>query len=1025
MIKTTAAYELTYQGLNPEQKQAVDAIDGPVMVIAGPGTGKTQILATRIANILQKTDTPAGSVLALTFTESGAQAMRKRLVSLIGSTAYGVRIQTFHSFCSEVILENPESFPSQPDGEPLSDFERFQIFESILLKGNFEYLRPINNKILYVKPLVSAIQNLKREGVSVADFQHILTESQTELEAEQADLTPTQYRDREKTLKKNWETLTVFREYQEHLRLTGKFDFEDMITFTIQAFQNDELLLRSYQERLLYFLVDEYQDTNSAQNQVLDLLAEYWGATANIFVVGDPNQSIYRFQGASLENTYGFLNRYPAATVITLKKNYRNTQLLLDSAAEVIEKNPVPTTSFPLQLDVHLQSSIPDGQPITVYEASSNTLEYVYVAEKITELLKQGENPAEIAVLYRENHESAALADTLAKWGIRFQLQGGSDILKTPLVAQLLVLLRTLYTLRTGQESPDLFTLLNYPWTQLDPLITLKAFRYAHEHQLSPFKLLTTPALSREFCQELSEAEQAGCQKITDYAVQLMSWTATEGGQPFVNWLEGIIETSGFLSSILSRRDSVEQLFILNSLLKEVRQQAEHTTGLNLQLFLERVQLMQTHNLSITLEDINLSANAVVLSTVHKAKGLEWTHVFLTGFVDKKWGNTSKRELIKLPPNILQYQRTQADSNEDDRRLFYVALTRAKQHFTLTVPKTIIQGNVSREVTPSMLLYELPEQSVVKETEFEKNTNLPQLLKSLVLPTANSAVLPQESEYLQPLIDRLSISPTGLNTYLDCAYKFKLKFLIKAPSAKTPAQAFGTAIHRALEYLYQSLKTTTASIEDILGIFESSLRAEQLAAAEFAERLAKGKTLLTNYYNHYHDELTQPLAVEHVFGRGSRHSMLDDIALEGKVDKIEVLDPALKSVKIIDYKTGKPKSRNWIEGKTKDSDGSYKRQLVFYKMLADLDRSFPWKAQEGEFDFIEPMEKSGKYRKESFHITDEDVNELKAVIKNMMEKVRAFHFERTTNYSICHRCEFQLHCWPEGIPVQTAKESEG
>ena len=280
--------------INQAQKLAVNTIEGPVMVIAGPGTGKTEILARRIAKILKKTDTPPDAILALTFTEIGAKAMRQRLLSTIGETAYYVNISTFHSFCSGVMQEFPDKFVISSELEPLSELERVEIFHQILSENNFKFIKPINQPFYYTKDLIKSVQSLKKEGISQKEFSSILKNEENS-----------------KNLNKNRELLKVYIDYQKIIKERGRYDFEDMINLVVNAFKKDKELLLAYQERLLYFLIDEYQDTSSSQNQVVNLLASYWGDQANIFVVGDTNQSIFRFQGASLENIIGFTKTSP------------------------------------------------------------------------------------------------------------------------------------------------------------------------------------------------------------------------------------------------------------------------------------------------------------------------------------------------------------------------------------------------------------------------------------------------------------------------------------------------------------------------------------------------------------------------------------------------------------------------------------------------------------------------------------------------------------------------------------------
>ena len=457
-----------YKKLNPEQQEAVDTLEGPVLVIAGPGTGKTQVLTMRIANILKKTDTPPSSILALTFTDSGVKAMRERLLSIIGPSAYYVNIYTFHSFCSDVLRSRPEKFVFSEDAEPLSDLERIQTFREIIEKGNFKEIKPFGNRYFYIKALIRAIQDLKREGITSEDFKKFLTENEVE------------------NAQRLKEVLTFYEIYQTELTKRGRYDFEDMINFVVRRFEEDEELLRDYQERYLYILVDEYQDTNSPQNRVVNLLGSFWGEGANVFVVGDDSQSIYRFQGASLENILFFTATFPNANVISLKKNYRSQEVIIDASEDVITNNELRLTDFIKSIKKKQESVVNlDKEKIKVGHFSSGITESFFVSQKIKELVKSGVNPNEIAVIYRNNADSRDFSDMLSRVGVGFNLVGGENILYDHDINKLLKLFEVILKVRNKEEDLDLFTILNYEFLNFDYVDTLKLARFASQKKLN------------------------------------------------------------------------------------------------------------------------------------------------------------------------------------------------------------------------------------------------------------------------------------------------------------------------------------------------------------------------------------------------------------------------------------------------------------------------------------------------------------------------------------------------------------
>ncbi|MBU1085660.1 ATP-dependent helicase [Patescibacteria group bacterium] len=488
--------------LNLAQKLAADTIEGPVMVVAGPGTGKTEIIAQRIANILKTTDTPPDAILALTFTEVGAKAMRQRLLKTIGETAYYVNISTFHAFCSGVMQEFPDKFIISSELEPLSELEQVEIFHQILSQSSFKIIKPVNQPFYYTSDLIRSVQNLKREGITQKEFSSILKQEESS-----------------KDLDKNQELLKVYIDYQKIIKERGRYDFEDMINLVVDAFKKDKNLLLTYQERLLYLLVDEFQDTNSSQNQVVNLLASYWGDQANIFVVGDANQTIYRFSGAALENILSFTKTYPRAKIITLNQNYRSTQTILDASHHIIQKNHFKPEKLIKSLNIKLISSYSKpGLKISTVHLPQGTVESYWIANQIKKLIKKSVKPEEIAILYRHNQDAHDLSSMLAKLNISFNIEGGGNILKDPTINKLLTLLRVINNYKDNLEDPDLFTLLHYKFLKFNPLDILKLARVASKKRSN----LIDTILSKDFNQLGLENPD----KFTAFLANLTQWNS-------------------------------------------------------------------------------------------------------------------------------------------------------------------------------------------------------------------------------------------------------------------------------------------------------------------------------------------------------------------------------------------------------------------------------------------------------------------------------------------------------------------
>lgn len=1012
MAKSTKAFNTAFAKLNTAQKQAVQTIDGPVMVVAGPGSGKTQTIALRIANILNKTDTDPGAILALTFTESGAKAMRERLREFIGHDAYYINISTFHSFCTDVIREHPDHFTINPSSEPLSDLAKLKLIQRLLDQGKWDHIRPINAPNLYTKAIISSIQDLKREGISPREFKEILNHEHEYLNSAVSDgLSKTAKNERLKSLNKNQELLKIYAEYQTHLSSTNNFDFEDMINFVSDEFSNNSEILSIYQERFHYFLIDEFQDTNSAQNEVVNLLSGYWGDQANIFVVGDPDQAIYRFQGASIENILSFNKRYPNAKIISLSKNYRSTQTILDAASSVIENNHLRISDVIGESPSLKSTSVNKFSKIQLANLPTHMGEAIYVANHISRLIKSGVPASEIAVIYRNNSDAKDLIEALIKSKIDYITQGGGNILEDPVVQRLIKIFRVIRDIRIKQDDLDLFTILHYDIFEIDALDVLKISRHAAENRSTLFDVI---ADSNQIT-SLNLSTPSKIQKVLD---QISHWQSIDANSTFIEFFERVLNESGYLNWLLKQPDSYNKINKLNTLFNEVKKMNLQDHDLNLEKFLKDLDLIEINNLRIQEVGLAPRKDAVTLTTAHSAKGLEWQSVFIYKAYDGHWGNNRTRQLIKLPPSILtNTDLSKKEKNEDERRLFYVALTRAKQELIISHAEEYESYGKSKQVIPSMFVEEIKKELIkptdpIAKTQKSKSSELELILASQERPTTNS----KEKVFLSKLVEKFTLSATSLNTYLECPYKFKLNNLLKVPRAKASYLAFGTAVHSALEkFLREYNEYSKRPPKDfLLQTFKQSLQKEILTKEEYSARLEQGNKILSAYYDFHQDDFRNSLFLE----KFSRVQM-DDITLTGKIDQITWDDEADRTIKVIDFKTGKTKTKGQIMGTTQDSTGSLHRQLVFYKLLIDLDRRLQVNFGKAELDFIQsPYEKnkSGKY---SFSISDQDLSELKKTIKEVMYSIKKLAFPRINDYSICARCEFIDHCYPEGIPSQS------
>lgn len=990
-----SSFKERYQMLNPEQKKAVDTIEGPVMVVAGPGTGKTQILTLRIANIIDKTDTEPEQVLALTFTESGVNAMRKRLSTMIGSLAYRVNIYTFHSFANDVIQNNPEDFPSIIGARPITDVEQIAHIESIILAEDFETLKPFGDSLYYVRTIRGKISELKREGVTVNDFEQIVLAAEKEFShiddlyyesGKHEGKMKGKYKDQEKQLKKNQELLGVYRLYQELLQEHKQYDFDDMIVELLRSLRTNEDLLLRLQEEFQYILVDEHQDTNNAQNKILELLASFHNSP-NLFVVGDEKQSIFKFQGASLENFFYFKHLYPEAELIALEQNYRSTQSILDASHSLLSGN------------ISLQSNSSfDQKPIDLFEYVNADQEHVAVAEQIQELVDDGVEAHEIAVLYRNNAHAFPLASVLDKKNIPYTIESDQSIFEDDDIKKVLTIARAI-------DSPDdnekLAKLLFDEVFDIDPL---KAVRFIKSASQKRKKLLI------DILSDVKEVEallgKGEGEEFVELANNIRVWKKKSHNTTVVEMLEILVRESGLLQFIMSGDRPTERVETLSLLFDQARSVASDKKDAQLQDFLNYIDLLETHEINIKKRSARIREGAVRLMTAHKSKGLEFDYVFIVGVNDGVWGNKKRRELLPLLSRVYQLFDTvpvaegldsAGGSDDEERRLFYVALTRARKHVSISYVNEALDG---KELLPSQFVGEIDESLIqLGDTEsFVRSWPEKQMIlfnDRLSSTVSNEEYKEQMKSFVREKFTSQALSVSALNNYLKSPWLYFFRSLVRLPGPMNRYLAYGNAVHGALQDFFDAAKGENyESKEFLLVSFYRHLDTQEILEKDYEDLKKKGEESLSTWYEEYQGSWNLNTQTEFRINGVTIPSLDGEeylIRLTGVLDKLEFEDGRQDVVTVVDYKTGKAKTEGQVRGTTKDSDGGYYRQLVFYKLLLKYHQGGKRKMKSGILEFVEPDTK-GAFRRYEFEIPDEDVEELEGEIKRVSDEIMNLTF---------------------------------
>lgn len=1014
-----------YAKLNANQRKAVDAIEGPVMVIAGPGTGKTQILAARIGKILLETDAQPQNILCLTYTDAGTIAMRKRLQQFIGADAYKVTISTFHGFCNDIIQENLYLF-EKTSMDPISDLEKIELFKSLIdaFPKNHPLKRYRGDVYFEVNNLRYLFSDMKREGwqpeTLLTGIDKYVSELATSDEFvyktnragkwKAGDLKPAYY-DELQRMEKLKAAINEFPLYQEKMRLHNRYDFDDMINWIIKAFEENKNLLANYQERYQYILVDEYQDTSGTQNKLVQLLIEYW-EQPNIFVVGDDDQSIYRFQGANVENMLVFADAYKDdIEKVVLTNNYRSVQPILNVAKTIIDKNEERLVKQIPGLSKELISSNDKLKELqiqpAIQEYNSPKEEMVGIIFKIKALLQQGIAAGRIAVIYKENKYGEELAAYLKLQQIPFYSKRSINILQHPFIHKIIQLLRYLNAELDIPYGGDemLFEILHYDFYKIPAIeiakITVEVNSKNYSSQPTSIRRLICERAAQPPTNLFDTGIHEGLKKVSAFIEELIAETPNVTLQQL---FEDLIQKAGIVTYVLQHPDKIELLQLLTAFFDFIKEETSRSTMLHLSSLISTIDLMEKEGLSISMNSTTGTDAGVNLLTAHGSKGLEFEYVFLAGTTSGNWEKKRKPSSgYKLPPTLF-VSKAKGSDEEELRRLFYVALTRAEKHLIISYSKYKADG---KETEPSMFIAEMQEANQL-QTE-PVNIGTAELLEFEALQFNEKApeIAAPEEDFVNALLEKFVMNVTALNNYLKCPLEFYYKNLIRIPSGKSEATEFGSAIHYALERMFKKMqehpKNEFAPVEEVIKDFEWYLQKHRqfFTKEAFARRFEYGHEVLKNYYKKYIGSWNKIVAVE----RSIRGIVVNGVPLKGKLDKLE-FDGS--KVNVVDYKSGDiDKAKDKLQGPNEKNPqgGDYWRQAVFYKLLVDNYQQKEWTVVSTEFDFVEPDSKK-QYRKEKIVITPADITTVTEQITDTWKKIQAKEFYTGCGKADCHWCNF-------------------
>jgi len=635
-----------YDTLNERQKQAVMQTDGPVLILAGAGSGKTRVLTHRVAYLIDRAGVAPYHILAITFTNKAAGEMRERVDKIVGFGAEQVWVATFHATCVRILRRYIDR---------LGYDNHFTIYDTDDQKGIMKEVckkLQIDTKMLKERTILSAISSAKDELIGPQEY-----EMQNGYDYNGGKIAK------------------AYREYQETLKKNNALDFDDIIMKTVELFKADAEVLAAYQDRFRYICVDEYQDTNTAQFELIRLLA---AKNRNLCVVGDDDQSIYKFRGANIRNILDFEKVYPDACVIKLEQNYRSTQIVLDAANAVIKNNVG-------RKDKALWTEKKEGGRIHFHQFDTAYEEAEYIAEDVAKKNRKGEVPyGDCAVLYRTNAQARLLEERFIMEGIPYDVVGGTNFYSRREIKDVLAYLKTI---DNGRDDVAVKRIINVPRRGIGAATIVRVQEYADERNISFFDALT------EADQIMTIGRSAG--KLKPFVTMIQSFRSKQEFYSLEELVRDVLDLTGYVKELeeSDEEDAADRIENIEELVSKVVAYEEENDEPALSEFLEEVALVADID---RVED----SDRVLLMTLHSAKGLEFPHVYLAGMEDGVF------------PSYMTITADDPMEIEEERRLAYVGITRAKDDLTLTCAKQrMIRGETQynpisrfvREIPPFLM----------------------------------------------------------------------------------------------------------------------------------------------------------------------------------------------------------------------------------------------------------------------------------------------------------------------------------
>ncbi len=970
--------------LTKSQKQAVEYNKGPLLIIAGAGTGKTTVLVEKIKHLIKISLAKPEEILALTFTDKAAREMEERIDKALPYGYFQMWVSTFHSFADRILREEAAHIGLSPAYKLQTQAQSVLYLRNNLFLFELKYFRPLGNPNKFIEGLIQHFSRLRDEDISPKEYLDWAKNQKT-------------LKDEDKTEhEKNLELAKAYQKFQDLKLKDNAMDFSDLIFYTLKLFRERKNILKKYKEQFKYVLVDEFQDTNIAQYELIKLLAPP-SENPKLSVIGDDNQSIYKFRGASVSNILQFMDDYKTAQKVVLVENYRSNQKILDAAYQLIKHNDPDTLEARLGISKNLKSLTGkgDNKSVNLYLTDRAEEEAELVVKEIIHLKKQFQWH-DFAILVRANNHANVFARTLSRLGVPYQFLGPGMLFKQPEVKDLIAYLKVLYDIA---DSPSLFRVLNMDIFNLDPKDIARLTSFTRNTHLSLFETIEIylsffyPELyKKEFANfkkylfVIREETKEKLYKLYKLITRSLSLLKKETAGQILYYF---LEDSGYLPKLMKYKSEKEEKIALNisKFFDKLKTYEVEQEDASVFAVVDYIQMSMELGESPLASDIDwTNYDAVNILTVHAAKGLEFPVVFLVNLTSQRFPTRERKEQIPIPEQLIKEILPVGNYHlEEERRLFYVGLTRAKDKVYLTASYYYGEGKRERKISPFVV--ETQGEEIVLAKKEEKKSEKNQL--SIFDFKKIEEVIPKE----RPSIGRLNtFSFSQIDTYRSCPLKYKYQYILRIPTPPSAAASFGQTIHQTLQKFYRFYRFgESPDFKTMMELFQESWIPLGYTSKGYETKMKKeGEKILEEFYKKYHNNKLRIIDLEKWF----KIKIDNDVFISGFMDRVDFLNK--NQLEIIDYKTGKQPEKKKLENSL---------QLGMYALAAS-DKGL-YNKRVGDivltFYFLQNGEKISMKRSE------QDILKIRKEVKEIVEKVNKSNFESNIG-PWCGFCPFKINC---------------